>query len=147
MNQSASGGSMMRPTRRRYRLAVSAAVTVAVGATLATALPAQAAAGCRVTYAVTSQWPAGFGANVNVTNLGDAVTSWRVTWSFAAGQTITQLWNGTATQAGAQVTVTNAGWNGTLGNGASTAFGFNGAWNNSANPVPTSFALNGTTCT
>jgi hypothetical protein len=30
--------------------------------------------------------------------------------------------------------------------GASTSFGFNGAWNGSSNPAPTSFRLNGITC-
>ncbi|HEU5427421.1 MAG TPA: arabinofuranosidase catalytic domain-containing protein, partial [Actinocrinis sp.] len=51
------------------------------------------------------------------------------------------------TQSGANVTVTNVSYNGSLGTGASTSFGFNGSWNNSANPIPASFSLNGTTCT
>jgi hypothetical protein len=41
------------------------------------------------------------------------------------------------------VTVTNAPYNATAAN---TSFGFNGSWTGS-NPVPTTFALNGTTCT
>ncbi|MFG1702670.1 arabinofuranosidase catalytic domain-containing protein [Nonomuraea sp. M3C6] len=121
-----------------------AAAIVAVGALTVPA--AQAAAGCRVDYTVTSQWQGGFGANVNITNLGDPVNGWRLTWSYPAGQTITQLWNGSVTQSGVQVTVTNAGYNGTLATGASTAVGFNGTWNGS-NPTPTSFVLNGVTCT
>ncbi len=140
----------MRRIRYRSRLTLAAVVAVALPATVVTALAtapaATAAAGCRVAYSVTSQWPSGFGANVTVTNLGDPLTSWRVSWSFAAGQTITQLWNGTATQSGAQVTVSNAAWNGAIGTGAGTAFGFNGSWN-ASNPVPTAFALNGTACT
>src|SRR5205823_10310081 len=67
-------------------------------------------------------------------------------WSFTAGQTVTQLWNGSVTQSGGQVTVTNAGYNGALGTGASTTVGFSGTWNGS-NPTPASFALNGVTCT
>jgi hypothetical protein len=102
-----------------------------------------AAAGCQVTYTVTNQWSGGFGANVNVTNLGDPINGWKLTWSFPAGQTITQLWNGSYTQSGAQVTVANVDYNGTI---SSTGFGFNGSWNGS-NPVPSSFALNGVTCT
>ncbi|WP_202919138.1 cellulose binding domain-containing protein [Saccharothrix deserti] len=132
----------------RSRLAVAAVVTTTVAAAAITAtVPAQAAAGCRVTYKVTSQWSGGFGADVSVANLGDPITSWRLTWSFTAGQTINQHWNGKATQSGAQVTVDNANWNGALGTGASAGFGFNGSWNNSSNPAPTDFALNGTTCT
>jgi len=83
---------------------------------------------------------------VTITNFGDAVSSWKLTWAFAAGQTITQLWNGTYTQSGSQVTVNNASYNGAIPSGGNTNFGFNGSWNGS-NPVPTSFALNGVTCT
>ncbi|GAA1801795.1 family 43 glycosylhydrolase [Luedemannella flava] len=125
---------------------VLASVASMAAAAVVTAVSAQAAAGCQVSYAVTNQWGGGFGANVSVNNLGDPVTSWRLTWTFAAGQTITQLWNGTASQSGSQVTVTNASYNGTIPTGGSVSFGFNGAWT-SSNPVPTDFALNGTACT
>jgi hypothetical protein len=127
---------------------VVGALVAAVGAvTAAGALTANAAtAGCQVSYAVPSQWPGGFTANVNVTNLGNPLTSWTLTWSFGAGQTVTQLWNGSSTQSGAQVTVTNASYNGNLATNATVNFGFNGSWNNSSNPAPTNFALNGVAC-
>ncbi|WP_084599889.1 cellulose binding domain-containing protein [Actinoplanes subtropicus] len=130
----------------RSTIAGAAAVTVAAGLVLTNALAAHAAAGCRVTYTVTSQWQGGFGASVDVTNLGDPLTGWRLTWSFTAGQTISQLWNGTATQSGAQVTVVNAGWNGGIGTGGSVDVGLNGSWTG-GNPAPTDFALNGVACT
>src|SRR4030095_9797969 len=76
--------------RRASAVMAGIAVLAAVGAGVVTALPAYAATGCRVTYAVSSQWPGGFGANVTVTNLGDPVSSWRLTWTFTAGQSITQ---------------------------------------------------------
>jgi len=136
----------MRHSGYRYGIAALAAGAATAGATLIAVTPAEAATGCRVTYAVTSQWTGGFGASVDVTNLGSAVSSWKLTWAFPAGQVISQLWNGTATQSGAQVSVANAAWNGSLGSGASTSLGFNGSWTGS-NPVPASFALNGTTCT
>ncbi|BAL90325.1 putative GDSL-like lipase/acylhydrolase with Cellulose binding domain [Actinoplanes missouriensis 431] len=104
------------------------------------------AAGCSVSYAVSSQWPGGFGAAVTVTNLGDPITSWALTWSFTAGQTISQLWNGDVTQSGSAVTVRNAGWNGNVASGGTASFGFNGSWTGS-NPVPASFSLNGVACT
>ena len=107
---------------------------------------ANAAAGCSVKYTVSSQWPGGFGANVDVTNLGDPVADWTVAFTFAAGQTITQLWNGSFTRSGSSVTVRNAGWNGAVPTNGTTSFGFNGTWTGS-NPVPTSFTLNGVTCT
>ncbi|GAA1770163.1 cellulose binding domain-containing protein [Luedemannella helvata] len=137
----------MRLTPRQSRIAAALAVTVAAAAVITTATSASAATGCRVTYAVTNQWPGGFGATIDIDNLGDPLTSWRLTWSFTAGQTVTQLWNGTATQSGAQVTVTNAAWNGSLATGARASVGFNGSWNNAANPVPTAFAVNGVACT
>ncbi|WDZ87260.1 cellulose binding domain-containing protein [Micromonospora cathayae] len=136
----------MPPTRFRFRSAVSVFTAAAVAATLTTAVSAQAAAGCRVSYTVTSQWPGGFGVDVGLTNLGDPLTSWRLTWSFAAGQVIGQLWGGTVTQSAGQVTVTNASWNGTMNTGAGTQFGFVGSWHNPSNPVPTDFALNGVPC-
>ncbi|GAA4951912.1 hypothetical protein GCM10023238_17850 [Streptomyces heliomycini] len=46
-------------------------------------------------------------------------------WSFANGQKISQLWNGSPTQSGGAVTVRNTDWNGTVAAGSSVAFGFN----------------------
>ncbi|WP_030512581.1 arabinofuranosidase catalytic domain-containing protein [Microbispora rosea] len=130
----------MKVPRLRPWLAIGlVAVAGAVGALTAPA--AHAATGCRVDYSVTNQWPGGFGANVSIDNLGDPVDGWKLTWSFSAGQTITQLWNGTYTQSGSQVTVTNVSYNGAIPSGGSTSFGFNGAFNGS-NPAPSSFALN-----
>src|SRR4051812_26085494 len=84
---------------------------VALGAAVLTAVDASAAAGCRVSYAVTSTWQGGFGASVEVTNLGDPVNGWTLGFSFPSGQSITQLWNGTYTQSGAAVSVRDAGYN------------------------------------
>jgi hypothetical protein len=126
---------------------VSLVVLAAGVAGVMSATAAQAAVGCQVSYAISGQWPGGFGANVIVSNLGDAVTSWRLTWSFTAGQTVGQIWNATATQSGGAVTVTNVSYNGSVTSGGTVSFGFNGTWNNSSNPVPTTFALNGTACT
>jgi endo-1,4-beta-xylanase len=131
----------------KHRLwAALVAPVLLTAAGVVTATSAQAATGCRVAYSVTNQWQGGFGASVNITNLGDAINGWRLTWSFAAGQAITQLWGGSHTQSGTQVTVTNASWNGSIPTNGAASFGFNGSWT-SANPVPASFALNGTTCT
>jgi pectate lyase len=135
---------------RRLRLAllttVAGTATLAAGGVIV-AVTAHAAAGCRVSYQVASQWQGGFGANVTITNLGDPLTAWSLTWSYSAGQTVTQAWNATVTQSGSQVTANNASYNGSLATNASTSFGFNGSWNNSSNPAPASFAVNGTTCT
>lgn len=103
---------------------------------------------CSVHYAVTNQWAGGFGATITITNTGTtAINSWSLQFNFANGQTITQLWNGSFTQSGSLVTVTNLSYNGTLAPGATltSAPGFNGAWTGS-NTSPTSFTLNGVHC-
>ncbi|GIJ43020.1 hypothetical protein Vwe01_63450 [Micromonospora andamanensis] len=128
---------------------VAIAVPLAVAATVSAVAvtPAAAATGCRVVYSVSSQWPGGFTGNVSLTNLGDPVSNWTLTWSFGAGQQVVQAWSSAVTQSGAQVSARNVAWNGNLATNASTTFGFNGSWNNSSNPAPSSFAFNGVTCT
>nr|WP_229688687.1 cellulase family glycosylhydrolase [Micromonospora yangpuensis] len=116
---------------------------VSLGMTFA--VSAQAAAGCRVAYTA-NQWPGGFTANVAVTNLGDPVNGWRLTWTFPSGQQVTSAWNATVTAAGANVTATSLSYNASLATNGSTSFGFNGSWSGS-NTAPTTFALNGVTCT
>jgi hypothetical protein len=123
-----------------------AAALAGLGIVVVTAPPALAATGCRVEYSVSSTWPGGFGANVNITNLGDSINGWTLVWSYSAGQTVAQAWSATVIQSGSQVTARNAGYNGSIASNGSASFGFNGSWNGS-NPVPTSFTLNGTACT
>ncbi|MEV4766317.1 non-reducing end alpha-L-arabinofuranosidase family hydrolase [Micromonospora chokoriensis] len=126
---------------------VSAGVALLLSSSVVAALPAgAAAAGCSVNYAVASQWQGGFTANVSVTNLGDPLTSWTLTWSYGAGQTVTQAWSTSLTQSGSAVTARNVSYNGAVPTNGSVSFGFNGSWTGS-NPAPTSFALNGVTCT
>ena len=103
---------------------------------------AQAATGCQVSYTITNQWPGWLRRERRRHDLWCAISGWTLTWSFADGQTITNLRDGTSTQSGANVSVTNASYNGAVPAGSSTSFGFNGSWNNVANAVPTSFALN-----
>jgi lysophospholipase L1-like esterase len=137
----------MHQLKHRRRLAILAAASAALAAVaVVTAGQASAAAGCQVKYTISSQWPGGFGAAVDVTNLGDPVTGWTLVFTFTAGQSVTQLWNGSVTQSGSAVTVRNAAWNGSLATNGTVSFGFNGSWTGS-NPVPSSFVLNGVTCT
>ncbi|AGL19175.1 arabinofuranosidase catalytic domain-containing protein [Actinoplanes sp. N902-109] len=130
----------------RWAVAAAAMSLLAAGG-IVTATAAHAAAGCQVKYTINSQWQGGFGADVSVSDLGDPINGWRLSWDFGAGQTVTQLWNGTYTQSGAAVTVTNAAYNGSIPTGGSISFGFNGAWNDTSNPVPATFTLNGVACT
>ncbi|GAB3007110.1 hypothetical protein GCM10027184_75820 [Saccharothrix stipae] len=115
-------------------------------ALLATTPASAAAAGCSVNYTVASQWQGGFSANVSITNLGDPLNGWTLTWSFGAGQAVTQSWSTSLTQNGSAVTAKNVSYNGSVPTGGTASFGFNGSWTGS-NPSPTSFALNGVACT
>jgi len=132
--------------QRTVLLAATTAGVLVATASVGVVVASAAAAGCRVDYQVTSEWPGGFSANVTLTNLGDPITGWTVAWTYTAGQQVTQAWNATVTQNGGQVTATNVSYNGSLDTNAATSFGFNGSWTGS-NPVPTGFTMNGTTCT
>ncbi len=103
---------------------------------------------CHVGYSIASQWPGGFEAILTLTNTSaTAINNWTLTWSFANGQQITQLWTGAESQNGASVTVNSLSYDGNIGAGGSyTGLGFLGTWNNTANAVPGSFAINGTPC-
>jgi len=125
------------------RMAAGAAAGLAVAGALV-ATEAGAAAGCQVTWTVTNQWQGGFGVSADIRNLGDPITGWTLTFAFPGGQTISQLWNGTYTQSGAQVTVRDAGYNAAIGTNAAVSFGFNGS---GTAATPASFTLNGTACT
>jgi cellulose 1,4-beta-cellobiosidase len=132
---------------RKQRLAIGAVAVLGLGGlSVIQALPASAAAGCSVTYSISNQWNPGFQGNIVVRNVGDAWTSWNLTFSFANGQTVQQGWGGRFSQSGANVTVANEGWNGSVANGASFSLGFIGNWSGT-NSAPTTFAVNGTTCT
>ncbi|WP_238013516.1 cellulose binding domain-containing protein [Dactylosporangium sp. AC04546] len=131
---------------RRTVIAVSAAAAVVAAGVVAVQGAGAAAAGCRVTYTVTNQWQGGFGANVDITNLGDPVDGWALTWTFATGQAVSQAWNATVTASGTAVRAVDAGYNAAIATNGTVSFGFNGSWTTS-NPIPVDFALNGVACT
>lgn len=112
-----------------------------------TATPTSSASvDCRVSYTVTSQWTDGFSASIVITNTGTAaLTGWSLQFTFANGQTVTQVWNAASTQSGNTVTLTNLSYNGTLAPGGTANPGFNGSWSGS-NTSPSAFTLNGKAC-
>ena len=124
-----------------YFLTVLAALLLTIGAPCATAQ-------CKVVYTIASQWGGGFGTAISIQNTGTtALSSWALTFAFANGQTVSQIWNGTVTQSGANVTINNLSYNGSIAAGATlTGMGFNGTWNNVTNAIPTAFAVNGVAC-
>ncbi|MGI5154375.1 cellulase family glycosylhydrolase [Microbispora sp. CA-102843] len=100
------------------------------------ASPSPKPGGCTASYSVVGQWPGGFQGEVKVTAGSSAIKGWTVTWTFANGQTVTNAWNATVTSSGSSVTARNESYNGSLGAGAATTFGFLGSWNG-GNSVPT----------
>ena len=102
---------------------------------------------CQVTYTKASEWGGGFVANLTITNTGtSAVNGWTLKFTFPGDQHITTAWNGNASQSGQNATITNASYNATIPASASTSLGFQGTWTTSDSP-PTTFTLNGATCT
>jgi subtilase family serine protease len=125
--------------------------TVAENGTLtltAQAASASAAFSCQVSYTVTNQYPNGFQTAITIYNTSStAISNWTLAFAFANGQQITEIWNATDTQSGANVSITNMSYNGTIAAGGSyNGMGFLGSWNNVTNATPTSFSVNGTTC-
>jgi hypothetical protein len=102
---------------------------------------------CAVSYAIQNDWGSGATVNVTIANNGSlAINGWTLTWTFPGNQQITQLWNGSYTQSGASVSVTNLSYNGTIpASGGTVGFGFNLSYSGT-NGRPTVFALNGTAC-
>jgi chitin-binding protein len=92
--------------------------------------------GCTATYAKTSDWSGGFGAQVTVRAGNAAISGWTVNWTWPSGQAITNSWNATVTSSGSSVTATNVGYNGALSANGSTSFGFNGS-SSGTNTAPT----------
>lgn len=140
----------LRPRRpRRHLTALTAALSLPLGllAAGAGAGTAQAAAvQCSVDYK-TNDWGSGFTAELTLTNRGSAaLNGWTLTYSYAGDQKLTNGWNGVWSQSGKNVTVTNAGWNGTVAAGAAVTAGGQFTYSG-ANAAPTNFAVNGTSCT
>ncbi|QYX82013.1 cellulase family glycosylhydrolase [Streptomyces akebiae] len=114
--------------------------------TLTTASGGSTAA-CAVGYRVTGEWSGGFQGELVLRNTGtSAIDGWTLRWTFAGGQRVSHLWGGTATQAGADVTVTAASYTANIPAAGSVTLGFT-ATRGSTNPAPTAFTLNGVSCT
>ncbi|MBO9555928.1 cellulase family glycosylhydrolase [Cellulomonas sp.] len=79
---------------------------------------------CTASFKVLNSWPGGYQASVTVKAGSAMISSWSTAFTLPSGGTIQSGWSGTYTSSGSNVTVTNAAWNGLLGAGASTEYGF-----------------------
>ena len=104
--------------------------------------------GCHIGYTIANQWTPGFQVGLSIDNTSaTAINGWTLKWTFANGQTVTQLWNAVETQTGPTVTVQNLNYNANIPAGSSYKdVGFTGTWSGT-NSIPTGFTLNGTACT
>jgi beta-glucosidase len=98
---------------------------------------------CAVAYRITSQWPGGFVADVAVSVTGGSVDGWNLRFAFPGDPHISNAWNATVAQTGAQVSATNVSFNSHLG---SADWGFQATYS-ASDAVPGAFTLNGMTCT
>ena len=103
-----------------------------------------AAPSCEVDYALVNQWPDGFQATVTVTTT-EALSDWRVTWSFKDGQEVTQMWDAHYSQSGSKVTATATDYNRSVPADGSLSLGFNASWQGRNAPAY-DFSLNGHAC-
>jgi O-glycosyl hydrolase len=137
-------------TAGRYNVTVTATDTTGASgsASFTWTVGSVATGGCHVTYATQNQWGGGFVAQVTIANNGtSAINGWTLGFTFPGDQKITNAWNdGSFTQSGENVTITNASYNGTIPASGSTSLGFQGTWT-SSDAAPTTFTINGTTCT
>src|SRR5437660_2855959 len=104
---------------------------------------------CAVHFADVNDWGSGFVASVDVTNTGgNPLDGWTLTFDWPTGlQQMAGGWNGTWSQSGASVRVTNADFNEKLAaGGGTTNVGFVGNYGG-PNLLPAVFRLNGTVCT
>jgi len=93
-----------------------------------------------------SAWTGGFSANIQIINNGPtAINGWTLRWTFAVPTAVTSGWSATITDPdGHDVSATNATYNGVIGSGQSTAFGWSAQA--ASTDVPTDLTVNGMPC-
>jgi endoglucanase len=146
--------------RNRWRRSVPAAAAVLLAVvgisaiqTAAVRTAADGAVSCSATYAKSWDNGSAFGASITVTNTGDPLTTWALSFDFPDNQVITQMWDGVPTPtpptpAGAAVTVSPASYNAAQPTGATWTIGLNGTYTGGANnPPAVSCAGNGSAAT
>ncbi|MFS8103870.1 cellulose binding domain-containing protein [Lentzea alba] len=123
--------------------ALALAAVAATAAALLSGTTAQAAPVLKAAITQTSVWNGGYGADVTITNSGDAAsTSWTIEFDLPSGTTITSSWSSVRTSTGQHHKFTNASFNGAIKPGASAKFGFNA----SGGSLPTNCTINGVSC-
>ncbi|MGW6690028.1 glycoside hydrolase family 48 protein [Streptomyces sp. NPDC054961] len=142
------------PPRTRVRRGLLTASAAALSLCLPLGLTAVATTAAATTAAVqcsvdhkTNDWGSGFTAELTLTNRSaTALDGWTLTYDYAGNQQLTNGWNGVWSQSGKTVSVAAPAWNRTVAAGAAVTAGAQFAYSGT-NAAPTSFAVNGTSCT
>ncbi len=83
------------------------------------------AGGCTATVSL-NQWNGGFVATVKVTAGTSSLSGWTATVNLPSGAAVSNAWNSTSAGTAGTVRFSPAPWNGSVGAGQSTEFGFQG---------------------
>ncbi|MDR3633988.1 MAG: cellulose binding domain-containing protein [Isosphaeraceae bacterium] len=96
-----------------------------------------------VSFAVTSDWGTGVGAQITITNTtATPINNWSLAFSW--DHAITQIWNASVTsQVGNKYVVSGLSWDSSIPANSSVSFGFNATPGNVGTDVPAGYALNG----
>jgi len=97
--------------------------TTTTTTTTTTTPPPNPGGGCSASVSL-NQWNGGFVATVKVTAGASAITGWTVAATLPSGATITNAWNVNRSGNSGDVQFTNVAFNGSLGAGQSTEFGY-----------------------
>ncbi|MEI7030432.1 cellulase family glycosylhydrolase [Streptomyces pratensis] len=101
---------------------------------------------CSVDYRVVGDWPAGFQGEIVIRNTGaTAIDAWTLDFTFADGQSLTNMWGGTPAQSGGTVSVTPASYTSSIPADGSVTVGFTAA-RGTTNTAPSAFTLSGAPC-
>jgi hypothetical protein len=134
-----AGSIAAQPDRAEHNVSGEVAHSSAKGR------PTSPATGCQVTYSPTS-WPGQFLAQVTIDNRGTtSMNGWKLAFTFPGDEAISSAWNTTFTQTGTRVSATNTTYDVPIPPGGSQSLGFLGTWA-SNDSAPTSFSVNGRTC-
>ena len=128
--QFSGGGTSTTTTSPSTTTSTTSTTSTTTWTTSSTTVPVTSTSGgtggCAAAYSVASSWSGGFVANVTVTAGSAGTKSWKVTLALPSGTAVSNGWNATFTGSTGTVTATNASYNGALGAGQSTSFGFQG---------------------
>ncbi|BCJ73923.1 hypothetical protein CS0771_34670 [Catellatospora sp. IY07-71] len=121
-----SGLSASTSYRYQVRARDAAGNVSAVSNTVTVTTTGGGTGGCTAAATLQTQWQTGYVMEpVRVTNSGtSSISSWTVTFTLPSGHTLTGSWNAVLSVSGQTVTARNAAYNGNLGAGQSTTFGF-----------------------